>query len=212
MRLWPWQAPDCTHSRQPRVQASKQQITRTVGMAWAVGWLAEAAWQFAFVRKTFVLSAILLVVACGAFQAALRQSYGIAGLPAWSRNLIIGITSVNAAWLSVATVVGIVIAIRVTAPAATVPISIIGAILITAYGVHVSLSRRDAAYCATLAWALLAVFVKQRGHHNSVAWTAAAAALAAGTAAILAFVPDSDVARAATDAEQQVHEALTGEP
>ena len=193
------------------LQGSKHAITKNVGTLWAIGWLAEAAWQFAFVknnRLSLLLSAILLVVACGAFQRALKRSYTITGVSMWARNLIIGVTSINAAWLTVATVVGILISIKASSRANVVLFALIGAIAIAAYGVHVTLSRRDAIYGATLVWSFTAVFMKQRGDYPAVAWTSAAAALAAATAAVLACVPDSQATQAAASADENVRQTL----
>jgi hypothetical protein len=86
-------------------------------------------------------------------------------------------------------------------------------VLITIYGVFVTLSRRDAVHGATLAVAMLAIFLKQHGHHDSVAFTAGGAAQAAASAAVLALVPPEPQAPPeGTEAEQQVHEALSTEP
>ena len=183
-------------------------------MMWAAGWIFEAAWQFAFVKNnkaSLVVSSVLLILALLSFIAALRRSYDIEGVPAWAKQLIIGVTSINAAWLSVAAILGILIAVDVTLNITTVPIAIVGTILAVAFGVHVSLVRQDPFYCATLTWALLAVFLKQRGMYNSVAWTAMAGVLAVATAAVLACVPKSEAARAAQDAEANVRQRLVDE-
>ena len=185
---------------------------------WAVGWLAEAAWQFTFVQNTkagHVVSAVLLIFATSAFQVALKRAYNIEGLSGWARQLVIAVTSINAAWLSVAALLGLLIALRALTHVSDVPFAIVGAILIACYGVHVTLSRRDAFYCATLAWAFVAVWAKHHGYahgRGTVAWVAAFAALGCATAAILVVVPDSQISQRAINAEEDVHDRLVNEP
>lgn len=200
------------------MQSSKQAVIKSVGVMWAVGWLAEAAWQFTFVQNSklgHIVSAVLLIFAGSAFQVALKRAYNIDGLSAWARQLVIAVTSINAAWLTVAALLGILIALRSVAHVTDVPIAIGGAIFIAAYGIHVTLSRRDAFYCGTLAWAFIAVWAKHHGRSHgegSVAWVAAFAALACVTAAGLVIFPDSELSQQARDAERDVHDRLVNEP
>lgn len=176
------------------LQVHKQQCVKLLAPPWAIGWLAEAAWQFAFVRDTAVgmlISAALLVTAAVAFHvAAVRAPAAAAPLPPAARWLPSVPTSINAAWLLVATTVGIIIAVlRNAAAVPAVELSIAGAAAVLAGGFTFVLIRRDAAYCFTLLWAFAGVRAGVNAEFPAVGGIATAAmVLFAGTgASILAL-------------------------
>ncbi|GFR50689.1 hypothetical protein Agub_g12941 [Astrephomene gubernaculifera] len=156
----------------------KASVVNKIGYGWQLGWLFQNLWQFAFTRQSMAgmwLSAAALLAALAAFQHTLQRlngtthelrARGYAAMPAAAYICYKLPTSVNAAWLSVATALGLLIVpvsygvepARLVAPAAVL------AVAVTAGGVWRLLSHRDAAYGLTLIWALSAVASNTSGN------------------------------------------------
>lgn len=199
--------------RTARVQAAKKRVTQVVGPWLAIGWLAEAAWQFAFVRNTpssLVASALILLAAVAAFQIALARVHVVTpyfqAAPAWARRLLVFSVSVNAAWLSVAAALGVLIAVRATTDVPLVPIALVLAVVLALAGAYQTYSRRDPYYAAAMCWAFVGVYSEQVGAHPAVAGVLTGAILA--NAAALVLVVTGMRAPQPGAAAQEVRQAL----
>ncbi|GLI62202.1 hypothetical protein VaNZ11_004793 [Volvox africanus] len=156
----------------------KASIVMKIGYGWQVGWVFQDLWQFAFVRENVPgmwLAAFALLVALVAFQLTLHRlsgttkelrARGYAGMPVLAYVFYKLPTAVNAAWISVAAALGILIVPvsygvsreQLVAPAAVL------AVAVTAGGLWRLLRHRDAAYGFTLIWALSAVASNSSGN------------------------------------------------
>ncbi|GIL62699.1 hypothetical protein Vafri_16875 [Volvox africanus] len=156
----------------------KASLVMKIGYGWQVGWLFQDLWQFAFVRESVPgmwLAAFALLGALAAFQLTLHRlsgttkelrARGYAGMPVLAYVFYKLPTAVNAAWLSVAAALGILIVPvsygvsreQLVAPAALL------AVAVTAGGLWRLLRHRDAAYGFTLIWALSAVASNSSGN------------------------------------------------
>lgn len=152
-------------------ESVKLRVVNAVGHWWALAWLAEIGWQLAFVHDNVAgmwTCMVLLVAALAAMATALRRLYSLKddfGVP--SAALLYSFyclpTSINTAWLSVASSLGVLVVAR----AHDIPQSSLGvpaillAVACTAAGVAVVAIKRDTAYALTLVWALMAVFGRE---------------------------------------------------
>ncbi|GLC47369.1 hypothetical protein PLESTB_000166000 [Pleodorina starrii] len=149
----------------------KANVVIRIGYGWQLGWLFQDLWQFVFVRENVVgmwLAAAALIAALAAFQFTLHRlngtthelrARGYAAMPAAAYAFYKLPTAVNAAWLSVATALGILIvpvSYGVSQAALVAPAAVL-TVAVTAGGVWRLLRYRDAAYGLTLIWALSAV-------------------------------------------------------
>ncbi|KAG2482798.1 hypothetical protein HYH03_018288 [Edaphochlamys debaryana] len=161
-----------------REDGAKADVVLRIGWFWQLGWLAQDAWQFFFVRQTTAgmwLCACFLLTACASFQVALARlngtvqelrSRGLASMPAACYVCFKLPTSINAAWLTVASALGLLIipAAHGAKQAALVAPAAVLAVIVTAVGIWRLVWHRDAAYGLTLIWALAAVAANGSGH------------------------------------------------
>ena len=165
----------------------KQRFVHSVGPGWGASWAAAAAWQLAFRLQTpggmwLALACISAALAAMAYALAglyrLRRQYGGAGSLLLYAVYFLP-TSINAAWLSVATGVAALIAALPHYPAASaelVAASAGVAAAAAAAGLWVVLQYRDTTYGLTLVWALVAVYEKSEAplvRHAALAGVAA---------------------------------------
>lgn len=152
-----------THSRPPAVPCC-------TGYGWQLGWLFQCCWQFVFVQQThagMVICYLLLAAALSAFALTLRRLLLLqqqVHLSTTSFALFVIPTSINAAWLSVATCLGALIAAQDAMGlswAGAQRLSIVFAVGLTLVGLFMVLAWGDYAYGATLMWAFWAVFDSQ---------------------------------------------------
>ncbi|KAK9829449.1 hypothetical protein WJX72_005930 [[Myrmecia] bisecta] len=149
----------------------KQRIVNTIGYGWQLGWYFEMAWQLTFLLQSHEgmwVSMFLLIGALTSFGLTLRRLYRLKDQYGSLSNVLLYAafflpTSVNTAWLSVATCLGILI----------VPVSYgvtrhmevyatVLAAVVTLAGVAIVQRNKDSVYGWTLVWSLVAVYGKQR--------------------------------------------------
>ncbi|KAK9866045.1 hypothetical protein WJX84_007536 [Apatococcus fuscideae] len=151
-------------------EGTKQRIVNAIGLGWQLGWYCEMGWQLCFMLETpggMFLSAILLVLATLAFGSSLLGLYrlkernGSLSSP-FLYAAFFAPTSINTAWLSVATSVGILVVpvSYQTTFNLDIPATILAAI-VTCLGVTAMQRARDSAYGLTLIWSLVAVYGSQ---------------------------------------------------
>ncbi|KAK9843986.1 hypothetical protein WJX81_001126 [Elliptochloris bilobata] len=148
----------------------KARIVNAIGYGWVLGWLFEMAWQLLFLLLSPLgmwLCLFALLAAFVSFAATLRNLYRLKHACGPLSNVLLYAffflpTSVNTAWLSVASGLGALI----------VPVSygitdnmdiytVVVAAVITVLGIAVVHKERDSAYGLTLVWALVAVYGHQ---------------------------------------------------
>ncbi|KAK9837646.1 hypothetical protein WJX74_002084 [Apatococcus lobatus] len=151
-------------------EGTKQRIVNAIGFGWQLGWYCEMGWQLCFMLETpggMFLSAILLVQATLSFGSSLLGLYrlkernGSLSSPFLYAAFFLP-TSINTAWLSVATSVGILVVpvSYQTSFNLDIPATILAA-SVTCLGVVAMQRARDSAYGLTLIWSLVAVYGSQ---------------------------------------------------
>ncbi|KAK9812246.1 hypothetical protein WJX73_007119 [Symbiochloris irregularis] len=150
---------------------SKQRIVNAIGYGWQVGWYLESAWQIFFMMETpgaMWICLLLLLLALAAFGWTLSRLYRLKELQGpLSSGLLYLLyfmpTSLNTAWLSVASGLGALVVpasygLRDHLDACAVAL----AITVTMAGLVIVHKYRDSAYGLTLMWAFVAVYGNQR--------------------------------------------------
>jgi benzodiazapine receptor len=152
----------------------KERVVTALALPWPLGWLFQCLWQFSFLARSKVGMWFGLLFLIGAFAsmawAALRLKTRFTPVPrSWHGALTHWAfwvpTSVNAAWLSAATIVGAVV-VGVAHGAGVTPLRWVGialVALVTALAAAVAGWKPDIAWPATLVWALAGVFAAHRG-------------------------------------------------
>lgn len=138
-------------------------------VGWPLTWLFETAWLLVFPRETtatFYLSAILLFCGLGAIGWTAGRTHALSAAPAagsrpnqfvWA--LFVLPTSMNAAWMSVASCLGLdVLAVSQGLPSDNeVALAATLAVIVACVGAAVILAYRDVAWGLVLIWAFVAV-------------------------------------------------------
>eukprot|EP00884_Botryococcus_braunii_P017679 jgi/Botrbrau1/4595/Bobra.60_2s0081.1 len=149
---------------------SKKRIVNSIGYPWQSGWYFQMVWQLCFLSETplgMLLSLACLIGAFASFGTALYRLYRLKDQHGSLSNVLLYAsfflpTSVNTAWLSVASSVGLLIVPTAFGVEMNLePFAVVLAALITILGVVVVYRERDSVYTLTLVWALLAVYGKQ---------------------------------------------------
>jgi fumarate reductase subunit C len=128
-----------------------------------VGWLCESVWQLLFaLEKPFSLALCAPVLIVGSF-AFIRALLSCSSIPdseqKLSRFLLVTSTAVNAAWMTVAASLAILVGLTANnqLQAHIDPAAATLAVLIAVIGVAITLRQRVAAYSLTLLWAFWGV-------------------------------------------------------
>lgn len=128
------------------------------------GWLSESLWQLLFALETsisLVLCAPVLIFGAFAFiKALLACSFVPPSVPKLSRLLLVTSTAINAAWLTVAASLSILVALTANSQASLTPVAAALAVVVAAIGATLTLRERTAAYSFTLLWAFWGVHMK----------------------------------------------------
>jgi hypothetical protein len=154
------------------------------GFGWQLTWLFECLWLVLFPRQTFmafIVCAVLLfaglisiattcarVYRLNSAMAAVRATAPAARESPSNKAVLYALyflpTSINTAWLSVASCLGMTVlaASQSTGVATQNVLAASLAALVSAIGVYILLQHGDLAYAATLIWALSAVLDAQR--------------------------------------------------
>lgn len=152
----------------------KERVVSAVAFPWTLGWLFQILWQFSFLARTKVGMWFGLAFLIAAFVsmawAVLRLKTRFTPVPrSWHGALTHWAyfvpSSINAAWLSAATIVGAIV-VGVAHNASVTPLRWIGialVALITLLSLCVAGWKPDIAWPATLVWALAGVFSAHRG-------------------------------------------------
>eukprot|EP00892_Ulva_mutabilis_P010349 jgi/Ulvmu1/7687/UM038_0119.1 len=173
----------------------KRSAVKSLWLWLCIGWAAEAAWTVVFAlntRAALSVCAGLLITSFGAFCAALyavlplRPGAFDCGGSAIMRHLLAASIAINAAWLSVATVLGLLIATAANHPGNDLQAAAITLVVIAAVaGAAIAVSGACVSYSLTLAWAFAGVATKD-GASDSVrlvAWICVGVMLAVSAAA-----------------------------
>ncbi|KAL4855847.1 hypothetical protein ACK3TF_003614 [Chlorella vulgaris] len=145
----------------------KARFANATSVNWMAAWLACAGWQVAFAQQTpggMWIAFVLILTGLLAMGRALVMLYSVKDRfgPAHSFTVYSAFflgTSINTAWLSVATAVQLLIALKL-GPTNLVPVAVLLAVLVTSLGAFCVLQEHDTVYGLTLIWALVAVFEK----------------------------------------------------
>lgn len=160
---------------------AKQRIVNSIGFGWQIGWYLESAWQVFFLMQTPGGMWICLVLLCGAlagFGWTLSRLYRLkeqqGPLSSGLLYLLFFLpTSMNTAWLSVATGLGaLVVPASYGLQQHLDAFAVALAIVVTCAGVLIVHRYRDSAYGLTLVWSFVAVYGKQRAGSGAVRITA----------------------------------------
>lgn len=148
----------------------KQRVVNTIGYGWVVGWACECLWQICFVQEKPAMMWLCLIALLGAFVSfaatlmrlfSLKDQVGSLS-SVWLYSIFFLPTSVNTAWLSVASSLGVLIVpVAYGATANLDLMAVLLAVVVTGLGATVVHKERDSAYGLTLVWAFMAVFGKQ---------------------------------------------------
>ncbi|WIA36226.1 hypothetical protein OEZ86_007560 [Tetradesmus obliquus] len=164
---------------------AKRAAVNTIGYGWQLTWLFECLWLVLFPRQTlpvFIVCAFLLFAGLASIATTCARVYRVNGSMAAVRGtapvaqetpsskavlyaLYFLPTSINTAWLSVASCLGMTVlaASQDTGLATQNVLAALLAALVSGIGVYILLQHGDLAYAATLIWALSAVLDAQRG-------------------------------------------------
>lgn len=179
------------------LQEFKRETVRKLSTFLCIGWAGEAAWTVAFAANTtasVTICAGLLLTSCAAFLAALRDALPLRpGAFEYScgpmmRHVLVASIAINAAWLSVATTLGMLVAVSANNPGADLEAAGIAlAVLAAMLGAAVALAGSCASYPLTLAWAFTGVATKDGSSDTVtvVAWVCVAAMLVVSIVAVL---------------------------
>lgn len=137
-------------------------------IGWPLAWLFETAWLLVFPRQTtltFYLSAVLLFCGLGAIGWTAGRTHALAKAPASVRPnqfvwlLFVLPTSMNAAWMSVASCLGLdVLAVSQGLPKENeLALAATLAVIVAAIGAAIILHYKDVAWGLVLVWAFVAV-------------------------------------------------------
>lgn len=144
-------------------------VAAAAAIGWPLTWLFETAWLLLFPRETtlsFYLSSVLLFAGLGAIGWTAGRTHALtAAMPAGVRpNQFIWVlfvlpTSMNAAWMSVASCLGLdVLAVSQGLPAKNeLALAATLAVIVAAVGAAVILLYRDVPWGLVLIWAFVAV-------------------------------------------------------
>lgn len=137
-------------------------------IGWPLAWLFETAWLIVFPRATtltFYLSAVLLFCGLGAIGWTAGRTHALTAAPAGTKpNQFIWVlfvlpTSMNAAWMSVASCLGLdVLAVSQGLPKENeLALAATLAVIVAAIGAAIILLYRDVPWGLVLIWAFVAV-------------------------------------------------------
>lgn len=145
----------------------KQRMINTVGYSWVAGWTFEMLWQVFFQLQSPMGMWICLVLILGAlfsFGSALLRLYGLKHQHGPLPSLLLFAaywlpTSINTAWLSVASsVAALVVPSAHHVKSGTEIVAVSLAALVTAIGATAVLREKDVAFGLVLIWSLAAVY------------------------------------------------------
>ncbi|KAL3161438.1 hypothetical protein ABBQ32_010324 [Trebouxia sp. C0010 RCD-2024] len=154
----------------------KERTVNAIGYTWQACWLFECVWQLVFLVRTplgMVACMIFLLVALASMLFGLSRLYalnrGQASLPSILLHVLFFLpTSINAAWLSVASGLGVLIVpLSYGHTAHLEAAAAVTAAVATAAGLLTLQREKDVAYGLTLVWSLTAVYAKHK-HVQSV--------------------------------------------
>jgi hypothetical protein len=176
------------------LQRAKIKTLQSVGPWWIAGWFCQSVWQVLFCANTplsLALSALLLVGATKAFHEALVNTETILAtndsFSGIGRLLVSAASAINAAWLSVATILGICIAVSVNTEKSILTLATILASGVALNGVYIGLTRHTFLYVLTLIWAFAGVYMEQAAQFVEIKYATTCALVALGVAALWAL-------------------------
>jgi hypothetical protein len=170
------------------MQVRKQQLAVDIAPWWIAGSLLEISWLYLYgeaTKQTFAMASLALIYASFAFTLALFAVEPPNAPKVFTRDgtvLVAAASAINAAWLSVAAAVGILMILP--APTEQVELAAVLVGCVAGIGLFISLRTASIAYPLTLVWAFVAVtLVGERSRTVRVI-----AGVAAGVSAMVAVV------------------------
>jgi hypothetical protein len=128
------------------------------------GWLCESCWQLLFALQTpmsLALCAPVLVFGAYSFITALLAcSKTIPGEDKVARLLLVASTAMNAAWMTVAAALAVLVGLAANSHTALTPVAAALAVVVAVIGASITLRVNTAAYSLTLLWAFWGVYSK----------------------------------------------------
>jgi uncharacterized membrane protein YfcA len=147
------------------VQAAKLTTIKAVSPYLIAGWISEGLWQISFnVNKpaSLLICAFLLIAGATFFICDRMECSSLPADVSASRLLLIGSTSINAAWMTVASAVGTLVAISVYSDVELKFIAVAFAAVVAAIGVVMVWREQSIAYALTIVWAFSGVYAGQK--------------------------------------------------
>lgn len=148
----------------------KERTVNAVGYSWQACWLFECLWQLLFLVQLpvgMVACLVCLLSALGAMLYGLSRLYALTRNQAASPSILLYVlfflpTSINAAWLSIASGLGVLIVpLSYGHTAHLEAAAAVTAAVATAAGLLTLQREQDTVYGLTLVWSLMAVYAKE---------------------------------------------------
>ena len=136
-----------------------------------IGWVSQGLWQLLFSAETHLslaLCAPVLIFGAFAFIRALLACSNVPhSPPTVSGVLLVTSTAINAAWLTVAASLAVLVALAATphVQVSLTPVAAALAVVVAAIGTTLTLRESTAAYSLTLLWAFWGVHEKHADGH-----------------------------------------------
>lgn len=128
------------------------------------GWLSESLWQLLFALETrlsLAFCAPVLIFGAFAFIRALLACGDVPDSPLTvARFLLVTSTAINAAWVTVAASLAVLVALAASFQASLTPVAAALAVVVAAIGATITLRAGTTAYSLTLLWAFWGVHSK----------------------------------------------------
>lgn len=166
----------------------KAQVTEKLGYLMSLGWMAQNGWLLTFTHELMWLAFFFILTAFVCFLIAQFRLYGrfsLADLGLGEWLLFTGI-SINAAWLSAASNISILIMEIVVTNNSSVGFAVVLATIGVVFGSFVSVHQANPAYALVLVWALNGVRVAQS--NSTIVFAASLGAVISAVAAVGALV------------------------
>ena len=177
------------------MQRTRARILKAIAPCWYGGWLFQSLWQILFCYNSHLSLAACAPMLLGAtlcFRAAFDRTHAILtetqAFSALTRATLTAASAINSAWLSVATCLGILIALSVNTHTDLVPVAVgLGGVLV-ANGLSVARGHRSILHAATLVWSFAAIYAAQAGKYVAIQRLSVGGGVALAIAGLLTLV------------------------
>lgn len=177
------------------MQRVRARILKAIAPCWYGGWLFQSLWQVLFCYNSgssLAACSVMLIGATLCFRAAFDRTHAILtetqAFSRLTRATLTAASAINSAWLSVATCLGILIALRVNTSTDLVPVAVgLGGALVV-NGLAVARGHRSVLHAATLVWSFVAVYAAQASKYVAIQRLSIVGAASLAVAAVLTLV------------------------